>query len=125
MQTRSSKKIIIDDDTNYDIFDLDYVEEIKPSYFSVVYSTGKIVFNAVSIYILWVSMHYLSSHLYVYFCTPNTLIGYLYSPFIVAAPHCRALRWTMNNGAVSIDNMWFFFGTWLCSKIILPTKRYL
>lgn len=78
------------------------------------------IFDACSIYLMWIVLHYLASHLYVYFCSPKTFVGFLYSPLIIAAPHCRALRWVIFNGAISIDNMWIVFGTWLCSKIFIP-----
>jgi hypothetical protein len=77
-------------------------------------------FDACRIYLMWVVLHYLASHLYVYFCAPNTFVGFIYSPFIIAAPHCRALRWVIFNGAISIDNMWLVFGTWICSKLLIP-----
>jgi len=79
-----------------------------------------VAFDACSIYLMWILFHYVSTHLYAYFCAPNTFVGFIYSPFIIAAPHCRALRWVIFNGSVSIDNMWIVFGTWLCSKILLP-----
>jgi hypothetical protein len=79
-------------------------------------------FDACSIYLMWVGLHYLASHLYVYFCAPNTFFGFLYSPFIIAAPHCRAFRWVIFNGAVSVDNMWLVLGTWICSKLLIPRQ---
>jgi hypothetical protein len=79
-------------------------------------------FDACSIYLMWVVLHYIASHLYVYFCAPSTIVGFLYSPLIIAAPHCRGLRWVIFNGAISTDNMWLVFGTWLCSKILIPRQ---
>jgi hypothetical protein len=78
------------------------------------------ILNACSIYFMWIVLHYFASHCYIYFCTPNTFIGFIYSPFIVASPHCRAMRWVIFNGSVAIDNMWIVLGTWLCTKIIAP-----
>lgn len=88
-----------------------------------VYNTVKpfIVFtnNAAGIYILWIFMHFISAHLYVYYCTHYSLQGFILSPILVSAPHCRALRWVIYNGTQSIDSMWIVFGAWLCSKLAL------
>ena len=35
------------------------------------------------IYIVWVGIHYIAAHLYVYWCVPATLVGIFMSPFIV------------------------------------------
>ena len=77
------------------------------------------IIRLVGIYIAWILCHYVASHLYVYFCTPLTFIGFLFSPFIVAAPHCQALRWTVYHGGSTIINMWMLFGAWIISKIII------
>jgi hypothetical protein len=77
-------------------------------------------YHASKLYLLWIILHYFSANLYVRLCTPNTLVGFLSSPFVIASPQCRALRWVMFNGALTIDNMWFVLGLWLCTKILLP-----
>ena len=76
------------------------------------------VYCASSIYLFWIMLHYCSAQLYVYYCAPRGLYGFLISPFLVAAPHCRAIRWIIHNGGNMVDNMWLILGTWLCSKVI-------
>ena len=76
------------------------------------------VYCASSIYLYWTMLHYFSAQLYVYYCAPRGLYGFLISPFLVAAPHCRAIRWIIHNGGNMVDNMWLILGTWLCSKVI-------
>lgn len=76
------------------------------------------VYSASSIYLFWIMLHYCSAQLYVYYCAPRGFYGFLISPFLVAAPHCRAIRWIIHNGGNMVDNMWLILGTWLCSKII-------
>ena len=76
------------------------------------------VYSASSIYLFWIMLHYFSAQLYVYYCAPRGFYGFLISPFLVAAPHCRAIRWIIHNGGNMVDNMWLILGTWLCSKII-------
>lgn len=77
--------------------------------------------NAVSkifgVYFAWIGLHYSASHLYVKLCVPDTLFGFLMSPFMTATPHCQGLRWVVTNGASMINNMWIVLGGWLCSTI--------
>ena len=78
-------------------------------------------FSVSKIYLLWICLHYASVHLYVYFCAPASFTGFILSPFQVALPHCRALRWTSQNGVDVVNSMWIVVGTWLCSKIVKPS----
>ena len=73
----------------------------------------------VGIYFAWIACHYLAAQLYAYLCTPLTIIGFILSPFMIAAPHCQALRWTVYNGGVTIMNMWALLGAWIISKLVL------
>lgn len=76
------------------------------------------IYSASSLYLFWIMLHYFSTQMYVYYCAPRGFYGFLISPFLVAAPHCRAIRWIIHNGGNMVDNMWIILGTWLCSKII-------
>ena len=71
------------------------------------------------LYGIWIILHYASAHLYVYWCVPATLVGFLSAPFLVPAPHCQALRWAIYNGGNSIMAMWFIMGAW-CMRYITP-----
>jgi len=71
------------------------------------------------LYILWMILHFVSANLYVYYCAYMSLFGFLMSPVLASAPHCRAIRWVLNSGAQSIDAMWIVLGTWVCSKLAL------
>jgi hypothetical protein len=94
------------------------------AYVAILYIGNKIitfmywVYAASKIYVLWILLHYFASHLYVYYCVPKTLIGFLVSPFLIASPQCHSLRWVVYNGANIISNMWVILGTWLCSIMI-------
>jgi hypothetical protein len=61
-------------------------------------------------YILWIFIHYLASHVYSTYCTPKTFLGFLMSSFLTKTPHCIAARWIIVNGAMIIDNMWILIG---------------
>lgn len=75
------------------------------------------LFKISGIYLLWICLHYFAAHLYVKFCVPNTIIGFMLSPFMVATTHCQALRWIVYNGANVINNMWLLIGAWIYSLI--------
>ena len=83
----------------------------------VLYGTPMV--ELCGIYVVWIVLHYVCSHLYVSWCTPLTVVGFLLSPFVVPAPHCQAFRWVIVNGSNSITTMWFAVGTWIAKKIIL------
>lgn len=68
-------------------------------------------------YITWITAHYVASHLYVKYCTPATLMGFMLSPFIVPAPHCEGLRWIISTGGSNITAMWAFTGVWVAREI--------
>ncbi len=65
------------------------------------------------IYLLWVCLHYASAHLYVYYCTPIGIFGFIYSIFISPTPLCYALSWSIYNGNLSLFNIWSILGA-LC-----------
>jgi len=75
------------------------------------------VLRASGVYFLWISLHYFSAHLYIKFCVPDTLIGFVMSPFMVSTPHCQGLRWIVYNAASVINNMWILIGAWIYSMI--------
>ncbi len=76
-------------------------------------------------YLVWITLHYACSHLYVEYCVPKGIIGFLYSPFMTPMPHCVAMRWVVYNGGKVIEVMWFMAGKWAVEKLVFPGKmRY-
>ena len=74
------------------------------------------------IYIIWIVLHYIATHLYVQYCTPKTPVGFILSLLYSAAPHCHGLRWVIYHGGNSISVMWLLFGTWIMGHLI-PINR--
>lgn len=70
-----------------------------------------------SIYVLWIFIHYIASHLYVIYCTPSNIIGFVASPIIVSSPHCTGIRWCITKGADTIIAMWIILGTWIATSL--------
>ena len=70
-------------------------------------------------YIIWICLHYVASHLYIYLCVPDTIWGFMASPFMSITPQCQVLRWIIYNGANMINSMWIIIGSWI-SSLLLP-----
>ena len=75
------------------------------------------------IYIMWIFAHYIASHMYIWFCVPATLIGFITAPFLIPAPHCQAIRWTIYTGGEKILAMWVLIGTWIFNRITTVEKK--
>jgi hypothetical protein len=84
---------------------------------SFILRTTIFLFKVSGIYILWIGLHYFSAHLYVKFCVPNSIIGFIMSPFMIMTPHCQGLRWIVYNAANIINHMWILIGAWIYSMI--------
>jgi hypothetical protein len=80
---------------------------------------GAMFIELCGIYLLWIVLHYVSANLYVAWCTPMTLVGFLLSPFVVPAPHCQAFRWVIVSGSNYITTMWLTLGAWIAKKLVL------
>lgn len=78
----------------------------------------KIIIKISSVYVLWIILHFVSSHLYIKFCVPSSFVGFIISPFMTSSPHCQGLRWIIYNAANTINHMWVILGTWLCSYLL-------
>lgn len=90
---------------------------------SFILRTSVLFLKVSGIYLVWICLHYGSSHLYVKLCVPNTLTGFIMSPFMVSTPHCQGLRWVVYNAANIINNMWLLIGAWIYSLIWIINKN--
>lgn len=84
-------------------------------------NTAIIVFSrSVGVVVLWLSLHYVSSHVYTAYCTPVGVAGFVKSMFYSPTPVCHALRWTIYHGGNAATTMWTFVGTFLLQSCIPP-----
>lgn len=74
--------------------------------------------DIVGIYIFWITLHFISSHLYARFCAGNTIFSILMSPFVAPMPYCVAMRWVILKGAKVIEVMWILAGKWVLECIV-------
>ena len=91
----------------------DNLYEFTDKSISFILRTTVILFKISGVYILWIGLHYFSAHLYVKFCVPNSVIGFVMSPFMITTPHCQGLRWIVYNAANIINHMWIVIGAWI------------
>ncbi len=91
-----------------------------------IYPTVKPVaiyaYNASGLYLFWICLHYVAANMYTYYCVPSFFQGFIMSPFLVSAPHCKAIRWVVHNCGNTIDNMWIMLATWICSKLFMKVQ---
>jgi len=78
----------------------------------------KWIFFISKVYIIWIVIHYVSVQVYVKYCVPSSIWGFIMSPLLVSSPHCKAMRWILHNGANTIDNMWNTIGVWFSAKLL-------
>lgn len=90
--------------------------------FGVIFKIGEWFIKISGIYLLWIALHFFASQFYIELCVPKTIYGFIISPFLMATPHCQALRWIVYNAASTINNMWIIMGTWFCSQIMFYTN---
>jgi hypothetical protein len=83
----------------------------------------RITISLYGIYLVWITLHFIASHLYVKICVPASFLGFIVSPFLTTTPHCQSLRWIIYNGANTINNMWVIIGTWLSSNLLFFTRN--
>ena len=112
-------KEIMDKDTKSELNDSPRYYQYVATLIYTFYKVIKIGLGIVGIYFIWILLHYIASHLYVKWCVPNTMYGFLMSPFLVATPYCTGLRWLIYTGANTIHNMWILFGSWISSRMAI------
>ena len=113
----------VDDEIENIVHNSDFILERIYNIFSHIQNIFKFIFGVSGIYLAWICLHYFASHLYVKFCVPKTVMGFILSPFMTATPHCQGLRWIVYNAANMINNMWIIFGAWICSTILIINKN--
>ena len=120
IESVSSNENEIDDDDELEniVHNSDFIVERIYNIFSHIQNIIKFIFGVSGVYLVWICLHYFASHLYVKFCVPKTVMGFLLSPFMTSTPHCHGLRWVVYNAANMINNMWIICGTWVCSTLL-------
>jgi hypothetical protein len=69
------------------------------NYKNSVVNFFKFIIKISWLYLMWILLHYAASQLYIKFCVPYNLMGFIVSPFLTSTPHCQGLRWIVYNAA--------------------------
>ncbi len=83
-----------------------------------IYNFINSIKSLVLFYSGWIILHYICSHLYIFFCVPNTWCGILVSPFMTMTPHCTAFRWVIYEAGNIFYTMWIAIGSWIISNLL-------
>ena len=107
-------------DNNNNIEPVENVEEVvkQDSICTRIICKMNYVLSISKVYLVWILIHYVMSQCYVQFCTPPNIYGFIMSPLLSSAPHCKAMRWAIYTGANTIESMWIIIGTWICAKMV-------
>jgi hypothetical protein len=69
------------------------------------------------VYLMWIFLHYIAAHMYIYLCVPSTWAGFAVAPLMVPTPQCQSLRWVVYTGGNNIAAMWILLGAWLINYL--------
>jgi hypothetical protein len=75
------------------------------------------LFSFIKFYLIWIILHYVSTHAYAYICTPIGFTGFISSPLLAISPICKSINWIRSISIYTIENMWYLFGLWSSTKI--------
>jgi len=81
---------------------------------------SKAFISTFGVYIMWITLHYMSSHFYIHLCVPASILGFLTSPLLATSYHCQGLWWLVNQGRNSIHAMWLILGSWITTNYLFP-----
>ena len=80
---------------------------------------SKSIFHSILVYVSWILVHYMASHMYIYFCVPKGIYGIFASFVLSPSMHCHALRWAIYNGGIHISLIWILLGS-VVVKLLCP-----
>ena len=98
-------------------------EKTKHKERSTCMSFATFIWNCTKLYIFWITTHFIVANCYVYFCAHPTLFGFIISPLVVAAPHCKAMQWLLYHSVAAIDHMWLVLGGWVSVNLLMTYKN--
>ena len=111
MNTRSNKRENQEKEINISLYDK-YMMHM-----TILYDNNKLIINTMSLYMSWIFIHYVSTHIYSNYCTNLSLWGLISSPVIITTPVCRGLSWIIYTGSDKIFNMWNVLGTFILTYV--------
>ena len=67
--------------------------------------------------VFWTAMHWCSVQLYQKFCIPSTFSGYIFTPIMTQAPHCKLLIWCHTTSVDAFNSLRSVFVSFMVAVI--------
>jgi hypothetical protein len=66
-------------------------------------------------------LHFIAANAYANWCAPQTIVGFLMSPFMTVTPVCSALRWSITLFGDYLASIWTLGFLWVSTNLV---KRF-
>ena len=63
------------------------------------------VYTGIKLNMFWTAIHWVSVQLYHKLCIPSTFSGYIFTPIMTQAPHCKVLIWLHNTSIEAFNSL--------------------
>jgi hypothetical protein len=73
--------------------------------------------TGIKLNVFWSAIHWSSVYLYHKFCIPSTLKGYLLTPMMTQAAHCKFLIWCHNTSIDAFNSLKTIFVSFMVAMI--------
>uniref|UniRef100_A0A6C0HRH3 Uncharacterized protein n=1 Tax=viral metagenome TaxID=1070528 RepID=A0A6C0HRH3_9ZZZZ len=63
-------------------------------------------------------LHFIAANAYAIWCTPQTVVGFLISPFMTITPVCSILRWSIAVFGDYLASIWTLAFLWVSTNLL-------
>jgi len=72
----------------------------------------------VYLFLMATILHYIAANAYAIWCTPQTIIGFIISPFMTVTPVCATLRWSITIFGDYLASIWTLAFLWVSTSLV-------
>ena len=80
-------------------------------------STFTATLSALKVYLFWTTAHWAAVQVHQEYCAPRTFTGYLFTPLLSQAPHCKITTWVQRTSTDAFNAMTAIGMTWASSFV--------
>ena len=80
-------------------------------------STISATWTAIKFYLFWTTAHWAAVQVHQEYCAPRTFTGYLFTPLLSQAPHCKITTWIQRTSTDAFNAMTAIGVTWASSFV--------
>ena len=77
----------------------------------------KSIITGIKLYLFWTFLHWSSVSLYHRLCVREDLIGFIITPLMTQAPHCKVLIWSFKHSADAFNGFNTIIISWMVGII--------